>query len=164
VKKTEQRVITFIDENMLLESGDRVLVALSGGPDSVFLLHFLNKYKKKFNINIGAFHLNHKIRGKEAEKDEEFCGKLTEFYRNTYFSASEDIRKIADKQRLERGLLQAAYSLETIKFNAEDRYLMSASIIAEVALLNFERLEVKETDKKLNRSSRGRKRSLDPDL
>jgi len=76
----------------------------------------------------------------------------------------EDIGKTADKQGLEGALLQAVYSRETIKFNAEDRYLMSASIIAEVALLNFERLEVKELEKKVNRNSRARKRFPGTDL
>ena len=69
-----------------------------------------------------------------------------------------DIGKTADRQGLNRALLQAAYSLETIKFNAEDRYLMSASIIAEVALLHFERLEIQRLEDKLNKISRGRRK------
>ena len=76
---------------------------------------------------------------------------------DTSIRSLEYIGKTADKQGLERALLQAAYSLETNKFNAGDRCLMSASIIAEVVLLNFERLEIKELEKKRNRNSRGRK-------
>jgi hypothetical protein len=66
----------------------------------------------------------------------------------------EDIEKTADQQGLERALLQAAYSLEIIKFNTRDRCLMSASIVAEVALLNFEKFKVKEPENKLNKNFR----------
>ncbi len=73
MKATEQKVLRFIKENKLLCEGEKILAALSGGADSVFLLHFLNKYKKKFKIEIGAAHLNHLLRGKDSERDEQFC-------------------------------------------------------------------------------------------
>ena len=65
-RSVEQKVLKFIDSNELIIPGDKILVALSGGPDSVFLLSFLLKYKKKLKINVGAFHLNHKLRDNEA--------------------------------------------------------------------------------------------------
>ena len=75
-----------------------------------------------------------------------------------------DIGKTADMQGLDKALLQAAYSLETIKLNAEDRYLMSASIIAEVALMHFEKIEVEKLEDKLSKTSRGKKKFLSMDL
>lgn len=63
------------EENMLLE-GDRVLVALSGGADSICLLHCLKKIGKEKSFDVCAAHLNHMIRGEEAERDEKF---VTEF-------------------------------------------------------------------------------------
>jgi len=65
IKTIEQKVINFIDKTNLIGKGDAVLIALSGGPDSVFLMEFLYKYRKRFDIKLGAFHLNHKLRGKE---------------------------------------------------------------------------------------------------
>ena len=55
---------------------DRVVIALSGGPDSVFLIHAMDKLKDLLNISLYAFHLNHGLRGEEAERDMEFCKNL----------------------------------------------------------------------------------------
>ena len=57
----------------LISDGDSVLVAFSGGADSVALLLMLNALKEKLNIEIFAAHLNHGIRGEEADRDERFC-------------------------------------------------------------------------------------------
>lgn len=58
----------------LLVPGDRVLVALSGGPDSVFLLRVLLELKKiaVHDLEIIAAHLNHCLRSKESDRDEAF--------------------------------------------------------------------------------------------
>jgi hypothetical protein len=74
-----------------------------------------------------------------------------------------DIGKAADRQGLERALLQAVYSLETIKFDAEDRYLMSASIISEVALMHFDSLGLEKLEEKLNKGLRGKRKFPDID-
>ena len=61
MKKTDEKIIRFVEEYQLIKQGDKILVALSGGPDSIFLLHFLLKYKRKYGIEIGAMHVNHMI-------------------------------------------------------------------------------------------------------
>lgn len=76
MKKIDEKIIRFIEEYELIKHGDKILIALSGGPDSVFLLIFLLKYKRKFGIEIGVMHVNHMIRGEEAEIDEKFCKNL----------------------------------------------------------------------------------------
>lgn len=77
MKKTEQKVLSFIEQNKLISAGDKILVAFSGGPDSVFALHFLEKFKRKYKIDLRAVHFNHELRGKESDADEifskEFC-------------------------------------------------------------------------------------------
>jgi len=50
-----------------------VILAFSGGPDSVYLFHQLLEAKKKVSFKIILAHLNHKLRGKESDKDEKFC-------------------------------------------------------------------------------------------
>ena len=49
----------YIIENKLIEEGDKILVALSGGPDSVCLLHILARLRNEFNLKLGAIHINH---------------------------------------------------------------------------------------------------------
>ena len=44
MKSVEQNISRFIDRESLIKNGDRVLLALSGGPDSVFLIHMLNLF------------------------------------------------------------------------------------------------------------------------
>jgi len=79
MKKTEQKVLRFIEQNKLISAGDKILVAFSGGPDSVFALHFLDKFKRKYKVDLHAVHFNHGLRGKESDADEifskEFCKK-----------------------------------------------------------------------------------------
>ncbi len=98
-KKVEQKVIKFIDTHCLLGEGDKVLIALSGGPDSVFALHFFNNFKKRFKIEIAAVHLNHKLRGKEADKDEKFCKDLCDQLKIEFVSTQVDINKLKKESR-----------------------------------------------------------------
>ncbi len=76
-KTIEQTVSTFIKQKFIFDKNDKVLVAFSGGSDSVFLLEYLNNFKEKFAIQVSAAHFNHKLRAEESERDElfvrEFC-------------------------------------------------------------------------------------------
>lgn len=58
--------------------GDRVVVALSGGPDSVALVHILRELERDGELSVaGAAHLNHQLRGADADADEQFCRDLS---------------------------------------------------------------------------------------
>ena len=61
-----------IKENGLIKRGDRVLLALSGGPDSLCLLHVLNDLQSMLGFSLSALHVNHCIRGEAADADEAF--------------------------------------------------------------------------------------------
>ena len=100
MKATEQKVLKFIKENDLILSGDKVLVALSGGPDSVFLLHLLNKYKKKFKIDIGAAHINHLLRGKDSDRDELFCKAICDELSIPFYHLRKNVNLHAQKNKI----------------------------------------------------------------
>lgn len=99
MKKTEEKVIRFIASRSLVNKGDKILVALSGGPDSVFLLYFLYKFSNKYKIKLGAFHLNHKLRGKNAEADQKFCRAFCKNLGLPLFEASVNVQSVASKMK-----------------------------------------------------------------
>ena len=67
-----EKVLNAIKRFSLIEKGDTVTVALSGGADSVALLHVLLALRDELSITVNAAHLNHGIRGAEADRDEAF--------------------------------------------------------------------------------------------
>lgn len=81
----------------LIDASDAVLVAYSGGADSSVLLHFLFEYLKNKNVTLAAAHLNHMIRGEEAERDQSFCRKTAEELGIQFFTKNADIPKIASE-------------------------------------------------------------------
>ncbi|MDP2037516.1 MAG: tRNA lysidine(34) synthetase TilS, partial [Ignavibacteria bacterium] len=100
MKKTEEKIIRFIDAHKLIENSERVLVAFSGGPDSVFALHFLKKFQKKYKIDLAAAHFNHQLRGKEADADEKFAKEFCRKLGVEFFSAKLNVKKLAKEKKL----------------------------------------------------------------
>ena len=66
----------YIGANQLIRPGDGVVVGLSGGPDSVFLLYALHTLQPRMDFTLRAVHVHHGIRGAEADRDEAFSEKL----------------------------------------------------------------------------------------
>jgi len=84
-----------IDENKLMKKGDKVLIALSGGADSVCLLEVLLHLKEMYDITLAAAHLHHGLRGKEADRDEAFAKALCEGKGVPFFSRCVDVAQLA---------------------------------------------------------------------
>ena len=95
MKTIEQKVLKFIDANSLIRKGDKILVALSGGPDSVFLLYFLKKYQSRLSASLAAFHLNHLLRGNDASMDEVFCKDLCASMNVPFYSVRKNVKQFA---------------------------------------------------------------------
>jgi tRNA(Ile)-lysidine synthase len=89
------KVLDAIKKFSLLQKGDDVTVALSGGADSVSLLYALLSIKDELGITVNAAHLNHLIRGEEAERDQNFVTDLCEKLGVTLFCEKSDVPKIA---------------------------------------------------------------------
>jgi tRNA(Ile)-lysidine synthase len=71
-----KEILTFIQRHELLARGDRVLVAVSGGPDSVALLHLLYELRGELELHLEVAHLQHGIRGAEGQEDARFVAAL----------------------------------------------------------------------------------------
>ena len=73
-----EKVRTAVYEHNLFEEGDRVIAAVSGGPDSVVLLYILAELALELKFTLRAAHLDHMIRGAEAGADARFVEQLAE--------------------------------------------------------------------------------------
>lgn len=74
----EQRVLHFIREHRLISSQQQLVVAVSGGPDSVCLLHILAKLQAELGISLHVAHLDHQLRGAESEADAQYVSNLAQ--------------------------------------------------------------------------------------
>jgi tRNA(Ile)-lysidine synthase len=81
-----QEITTFIEKHSLLPQGSRIVVGLSGGPDSVFLLHVLHGLQKTLNLTLVAAHLDHQWRI-DSEYDVFFCQSMAQTLGIPFISA-----------------------------------------------------------------------------
>ncbi len=95
----------------LIDRKDVVLVGLSGGADSVCLLHFLQYLAKEKHFALAAVHVNHGLRGRAASADEKFCQALCETLAIPLFVKHVDAKAVAQQYDLspEHGARKARY-------------------------------------------------------
>ncbi len=74
------RVRDTVQDHAMFSPGDSVLVGVSGGPDSVALLGILTDMAEEFSLKIAMVHVNHCLRGKESDRDEDFVRELADAY------------------------------------------------------------------------------------
>jgi tRNA(Ile)-lysidine synthase len=143
MNRTEQSVLDFISRNKLLSEDDKILVALSGGADSVFLLNFLLKFRRKLKIEIAAYHLNHLIRKKAAFDDEQFCSEFCSKQDIPFFLERVDVRAVAKRDKIsveEAGRNTRYLSLEKISEEKDFNKIATGHNIndnTETVLLNL---------------------------
>lgn len=109
---------TILKYNML-KNRNSVTVALSGGADSVALTHILYKLKDELGFDLYAAHLNHGIRGKDADRDAEFVKTFCKELNIPLFFEKVDIPRVAEKY---------GDSIETIARNVRYEFLTRVSV------------------------------------
>jgi tRNA(Ile)-lysidine synthase len=99
----EKRVRRTIAKHRMLKRGDHVLVAVSGGADSMALLFCLQRIAPGLQLVLAAAHLNHGIRGAEGDADETFVRDYCQRFKISFISEAADIKSqaAATKQNLE---------------------------------------------------------------
>lgn len=75
------KVGLFVRNKKLIAYGDKIVIGLSGGADSVCLFRMLISMKEEYNLSLYAVHVNHGIRGEEAQRDEDFVKELAGRYK-----------------------------------------------------------------------------------
>lgn len=96
----EKKVLKTIEDYHMTKPGEKVVIAVSGGPDSVALFKVLLNLKDYLNIRISVFHLNHKLRGLDSDMDAIFVNKLAENNKIPVYSYSFDVKSFAKKKKL----------------------------------------------------------------
>ena len=96
----EQRARHFLREQSLIRGGQKLVVAVSGGADSVCLLHLLFKLQKELDIGLHVAHLDHGLRGAESEADARYVAGLSERLGIPATVERQDVRAFQAQQRV----------------------------------------------------------------
>ena len=99
----KNKVLETIKKYNMVENGEKVVLAVSGGPDSICMLDILNDIKNDetidMNFEIIVAHVNHMIR-KEAEEDAKYVKKYCEEKQIEFYSKSIDVQKMANNNKI----------------------------------------------------------------
>jgi tRNA(Ile)-lysidine synthase len=93
-KSILQKVEKTIAAYQMIKAGDRILAAVSGGPDSTALLHMLKTIAWPHQFEVGVAHLNHGLRGTASDRDAEFTAMMARKYNFPFFSRKENLRHL----------------------------------------------------------------------
>ena len=94
------KVRDFIAQEQLIQAGETVIVGVSGGADSICLLMMLAELSGELGIRLEAVHVNHGIRGAEADRDEAFVRSYCEKLKIPFHVFSYDVPMIASEKHL----------------------------------------------------------------
>jgi tRNA(Ile)-lysidine synthase len=87
-----------VKRSRYFHAGERVGVAISGGPDSNLLLEFMKRFSREAGLQLAAIHFNHKLRGEESDADERFVRQRAEALGIEFLRAEADTNQAAKAQ------------------------------------------------------------------
>ncbi|MFA5629270.1 MAG: tRNA lysidine(34) synthetase TilS [Dehalococcoidales bacterium] len=128
-----EKVLNFILENRLVSKGDCLLLAISGGHDSVCLLHIMLSLKDVLGVTLHIAHLDHQLRGAESEADAAYVAKLASSLGLPFTMSRVDVNSYQKKHKL--SLEEAAREVR-YDFLAETASAISADAIVTGHTLN----------------------------
>ncbi|MBP3617274.1 MAG: tRNA lysidine(34) synthetase TilS [Lachnospiraceae bacterium] len=137
-RNAERKVEAFIREKDLIQAEDRILIGLSGGADSACLVVLLQGICGSFPARLGAFHVNHGIRGAEADRDERFSGELCDRFGIPFYAVKKDVPGLAKEWKM--GLEEAG---RKVRYEAAER-IANENGYTKIALAHHQK-DVAET-------------------
>lgn len=96
----DQKVRKYVQDQHMIEKTDRVLAGVSGGADSICLLFVLLDLQKELGFELRAVHVNHQIRGADADSDQEYVETVCKELGVDLVVYKEDVPKYAEKHKL----------------------------------------------------------------
>jgi len=109
---TVDQVANFCVKHHLLAPADKIVVGVSGGADSLGLLHLLRALAPRFNLTLTAAHLNHRLRGESAQADAEFVQEICQRWGIPLVMEARPVAQLAAERRqsLEEAARQVRYA------------------------------------------------------
>lgn len=95
-----KRVEQYMADNQMVCTGDHLIVGVSGGTDSMCLLFVLHALSEKLSLKLTAVHINHGLRGADADEDQAFVEHFCEGYHIDYICYTTNIRTLAKEEHL----------------------------------------------------------------
>ena len=95
----EEAVLRTIEKYNLIKANDKIILGVSGGPDSLFMLNILNNLKHILQIELIVAHVNHQLR-QEANEEEEFVRKICEKMNIEFYSKRIEVEKYANNNKI----------------------------------------------------------------
>ena len=115
-KKILRTVRETISAHKMFDQGDSVLVAVSGGPDSIALVHLIYSMAAEFSLRPAIAHLNHCLRGSDSDRDAQFVTETARQLNLPIYAQSKDVRSFQKRHRL--SLEEAARTVRYRFYNA----------------------------------------------
>lgn len=95
----EEAVLKTIEKYNLINANDKIVLGVSGGPDSLFMLNILNNLKERLQIQLVVAHVNHKIRP-EADSEEQFVKEFCKKINVDFYSKRIEVEKYANNNKI----------------------------------------------------------------
>mgnify|MGYP001596024414 CR=1 FL=1 len=138
-----ERVLKTISRYNMIQPGQRIGVAVSGGADSVCLLHLLLELAPRWELALGVLHVDHQLRAEESRQDAEFVRELAARFGLPFHGHRADVRRLAEERgdNLEQAARQVRleFFLGLIRQGVVDRVALghTRSDQAETVLFRF---------------------------
>ena len=122
-----QRVLAHIRRQELLQAGDRVGVAVSGGIDSLALLRLLLELRHELGVVLSVVHFNHKLRGAESDADQELAAHLAREHSVEFRVEGGDVaaHSAAERISVEAAARELRYGFFRRLLGAEDKCILT---------------------------------------
>lgn len=136
-----KKVLFAVKSHNMIKKGDKIVAALSGGADSVTLLHCLNSIKEELGFELSACHVNHNLRGEDSDKDQAFAQALCENMNIPLKVFSINVAKAMEKhtsvEETARALRYKAFSEESERLGAKVATAHNSCDNTETVFLNL---------------------------
>lgn len=104
MNQLEVKIKEYIQRRKLIKLSQSVLLAVSGGIDSMVMLHLFSRLYEKMKLHLSVIHVNHQLRGEESMGDENFVKQMSDYYHIPFYCERIDVMSYAHEQGLSKQL------------------------------------------------------------